>query len=371
VKTIANIKLTKQRKKEQRMQEKFMILIIFTTLANADFTRDNAIGIITDSNSGLQWQDNSIGSESTWQSAIDRCEMLILGNYTDWRLPNIRELNSLVDRSKTNPTINLVFQNIISDFYWSSTTISQGIAWYSNFLDGQDGFDFDNSSNYVRCVRTGISPSPSTITHHGVTYGTVTSPHTGKVWLDRNLGASQVCIAYNDSACYGDYYQWGRNTDGHEKSNSITTDIQATDINNAGSAFITSSSTYNYDWAYNTDPDGSLRSANWSKTDGTSVCPIGFRVPTVTELKAELFDSGSAEIQNNIDAFNSFLKLPSSGFRYFNSNTVLIYDMESRGYIWSVATREFYSSGSYFFLDIASWSFDFRTNGKAVRCLRE
>jgi len=52
---------------------------------------------------------------------------------------------------------------------------------------------------------------------HGVTYGTVTSPYTGRVWLDGNLGASQVCTAYNDSTCYGDYYQWGRGTDGHEK----------------------------------------------------------------------------------------------------------------------------------------------------------
>ena len=36
-------------------------------------------------------------------------------------------------------------------------------------------------------------PAPTSITHNGVTYGFVTSPYTGKVWLDRNLGAARVC----------------------------------------------------------------------------------------------------------------------------------------------------------------------------------
>jgi hypothetical protein len=40
--------------------------------------------------------------------------------------------------------------------------------------------------------------------------------HTGKVWLDRNLGARQVCTSSTDAACFGDLYQWGRAKDGHE-----------------------------------------------------------------------------------------------------------------------------------------------------------
>ncbi|MCX8486231.1 MAG: hypothetical protein ORN53_03470, partial [Crocinitomicaceae bacterium] len=45
-------------------------------------------------------------------------------------------------------------------------------------------------------------------------YGTVISPYTAKVWMDRNLGASQVATSSNDAASYGDLYQWGRATDG-------------------------------------------------------------------------------------------------------------------------------------------------------------
>ncbi|MGV6830373.1 MAG: hypothetical protein ACWA5P_02275 [bacterium] len=74
----------------------------------------------------------------------------------------------------------------------------------------------------------------STITHNGITYGLVTSPYTAHVWLDRNLGASRVCTAFDDMACFGDYYQWGRNTDGHKKSGSTTTTTLATYINSVG-----------------------------------------------------------------------------------------------------------------------------------------
>ena len=58
--------------------------------------------------------------------------------------------------------------------------------------------------------------------------GTITSSVTGKVWMDKNLGASQVCTSFDDSNCYGDYYQWGRDTDGHQVSTSDTNLTQAT-----------------------------------------------------------------------------------------------------------------------------------------------
>jgi len=41
---------------------------------------------------------------------------------------------------------------------------------------------------------------------NGIEYLTVTSPDTGKIWLDRNLGASQVCTSSTDSSCYGNLY---------------------------------------------------------------------------------------------------------------------------------------------------------------------
>jgi hypothetical protein len=53
---------------------------------------------------------------------------------------------------------------------------------------------------------------------------------TGKVWLDRNLGARQVCTSSTDAACFGDLYQWGRAKDGHESRTSGTTETLASSI---------------------------------------------------------------------------------------------------------------------------------------------
>jgi len=228
-----------------------------------------------------------------------------------------------------------------------------------------------DNENGVDTATVKVIVTPFTITHHGITYDTVTSPYTGKVWLDRNLGASQVCTALDDPLCYGDYYQWGRNTDGHEKSNSITTSTQATDINSSGDKFITDASgTYSYDWAYSADSSGSLRLANWSVTDGSSVCPIGFRVPTIAELTAELLDSGSTEIQNNTDAFDSFLKLPSSGNR--NGVSAYMDGVGSWGGVWSSSASGAYSPGLSFGSGYADrYTVDTRAYGLSVRCLRD
>jgi len=156
----------------------------------------------------------------------------------------------------------------------------------------------------------------------GTLPGLVLSPHTGRVWMDRNLGASRVCTAYNDTACYGDYYQWGRDADGHQEFNSTISPTYATDITNLGSTFFLGEGTITPDWT-TVDLDKSLRVANWSKTDGSSVCPVGFRVPTVAELQAEVIDvtGGDDASDPGYNMFGpgsletNFLKLPAAGSR--------------------------------------------------------
>ena len=198
-------------------------------------------------------------------------------------------------------------------------------------------------------------------------YSEVTSPNTGKVWLDRNLGATQVCTALDDENCYGDYYQWGRNKDGHQLHTSTRSTVQATDVNNTGSnEFIVSSSTYQYDWAYAADTNGSLRAANWSKTDGTSICPVGFRVPTIEELKDETINAVPA-VGDKTDAFNSFLKLPSSGYRIQNGP---IYDRGQGGYLRSVDITGVKSEYLFYAAGVGTNTFS-RTYGFTVRCIKD
>jgi hypothetical protein len=63
-----------------------------------------------------------------------------------------------------------------------------------------------------------------TIKIDGLTYGYVYNPTTQRIWIDRNLGATQVATSLTDADAYGDSYQWGRPADGHEKRDSLTHD---------------------------------------------------------------------------------------------------------------------------------------------------
>jgi len=85
-------------------------------------------GIVSDSATGLQWQDNEVGPMTTWQGAIDRCEALTLGPHSDWRLPNNNELKSIIDRSKVNPAIKDGFSHTISRVYWRATRTLRGLS---------------------------------------------------------------------------------------------------------------------------------------------------------------------------------------------------------------------------------------------------
>jgi len=212
-----------------------------------------------------------------------------------------------------------------------------------------------------------LNDNNTTIMHHGIRYETVTSPYTSRVWLDRNLGATQVCTSFDDSECYGDYYQWGRNHDGHQESTSSITSMQAIDVNSSGSSFIISQNSP-YDWTSD-DSSGNLRISNWNKIDGSSICPTGFRVPTLVELRAELLDVDSAQIQNNIDAFNSFLKFPSAGGRAELDGHIGLKGLW--GHVWVRSTN---GSGSYiigFSSSVVNAYGKFRAVGFSVRCLKD
>lgn len=112
---------------------------------------------VVDSVSKLEWQDNEIGTPKTWPEAINHCESLSLGGYSDWRLPNINELRSISDMSKGYPAIVTGFTNVGSTYYWSSSTLADHSvdAWFVDFRDGQQNISYKGYSSYVRCVRAG------------------------------------------------------------------------------------------------------------------------------------------------------------------------------------------------------------------------
>ena len=122
------------------------------------YTRDDTKEVVIDHATHLMWQDGVSGQTvtHTWQEAKEYCEALTLGGFTDWRLPTIEELLSIVDSGRSGPSIDPVFQNVVSDLYWSSTTDASNTsrAWAVNFYDGYDRWGAKSVDGYVRCVRS-------------------------------------------------------------------------------------------------------------------------------------------------------------------------------------------------------------------------
>src|SRR3990167_6921927 len=116
---------------------------------------------VTDNLTGLMWTKNANlpGTSKTWQQAIDYANGLSLCGYTDWRLPNRKELHSLTDFSRYNPALpsGHPFLNVQSCCYWSATSFASYTddAWIVSMWDGYVYFNVKSRRNYVWPVRSG------------------------------------------------------------------------------------------------------------------------------------------------------------------------------------------------------------------------
>lgn len=196
-------------------------------------------------------------------------------------------------------------------------------------------------------------------------YGTVTSL-TGKVWLDRNLGATQVATSSADPNSYGDLYQWGRATDGHEKRTAVVTGSQmvTTKVTPTNYKFYKVPNTP-FNWISH-----QLEDTLWQGIEGlNNPCPFGFRIPTETELTDEvtLFEASN----NSNAAFNSILRLPSAGRRIFNTGNIS--NVGTTGYYWTSSINTEQSRNLSFSTtnNSAILNDGFRANGYSIRCIKE
>jgi hypothetical protein len=198
--------------------------------------------------------------------------------------------------------------------------------------------------------------------------GEVLSP-TGRIWLDRNLGASRVATSSTDYLAYGSLYQWGRGSDGHQLTN-WTSSTAGTPFN---SYTVTQSSTdapghslfisVFPDWR--NPPNDNL----WQGVNGiNNPCPAGYRLPTISEFNAEL---ATFSPQNSDGAFASVLKLPVAGRRQGGD---FLSDGGVAGYYWTSSVNFTTYNASYSVL-IYNYNgyFDFtgRVMGNCVRCIKD
>lgn len=199
----------------------------------------------------------------------------------------------------------------------------------------------------------------------------VVSTVTGRIWMDRNLGATQLATASNDPDAYGDLYQWGRGADGHQCRTPLTTTTTLSSTDQVGNSnFILSSGNVGSAIAPYLDWRSPQNNTLWQGVNGTNnPCPSGFRLPTMTEFDAEF-----AGINTNFitAAYQSSLKLTIGGQRLSEIGQAgNLGFVGSRAAYWTSNTSGV--SSSYMLYNNAVRLFDSgagRSAGASVRCIK-
>jgi hypothetical protein len=237
----------------------------------------------------------------------------------------------------------------------TGTPTTSGTATFAITVGGQ-------SCSFTVSVGTAIGQYPAGTVHcaGATTVVDVTNPTTGRIWMDRNLGATQVATSSTDQNAYGDLYQWGRRADGHQCRTSPTTATLSSIDQPAHGNFITINSG-NYDWR-------SPQNANlWQGVNGVNnPCPSGYRIPTETEINAERL---SWSQNNSAGAFASPLKWTLAGNRANLNGT--LGNVGSNGNYWSSTVSGTDSRFLYFNSSYALMIGNNRAGGFTVRCLKD
>ena len=205
--------------------------------------------------------------------------------------------------------------------------------------------------------------------------GVLVSGVAGKIWMDRNLGATQVATSSTDAASYGDLYQWGRLADGHQlinrstgqAVNGTTPALSPSDV--PGNFNFITTNTSPYDWR------SGQNSNLWQGVSGTNnPCPAGYRLPTSAEWQAEINNGGpgfwgtGSKQSSGAGAFTA-LKLPLAGFRYYSDGSLNY--VGNVGLYWSSTVSGANAGDLDFNSSNANMNTISRAYGLSVRCLKD
>ncbi len=244
-------------------------------------------------------------------------------------------------------------------FAISGTPSTNGTANFALNIGGQS-CSFTVS---VQSVLAAQYPSGSVFCASGPTaIVDVTNPTTGKIWMDRNLGATRAAGNDVDIEAYGDLYQWGRGNDGHQCRNSTTTYTISSAVQPGNGNFIVAP----------------VAPHNWQNTQSTTLwqgingvnnpCPSGYRLPTETELNVER----SSWVGNNQSgAYNSVLKFLKAGYREGRFSDGLMVNVGTDGRYWTSTFNNNDAQYLYFsYNPSAGISTNYQSYGHSVRCIK-
>lgn len=294
----------------------------------------------------------------------------------------------LANRPSTPPVGLMIYQtDQIPGFYYYT-----GTAWKRMYAVSETDTMTINPN-----PGTGIDPAPTagaTGTVRGadsITYTTVRLGD-GSVWLQQNLGSSRVATAADDALSYGDLYQWGRWTDGHEKRTPVfSRTITASEPNPNNPAGLVKQ------WGANVNPYyyGGAITNTWYSNDGINndiwaasvpqattanngcdPCKLllggTWRLPTLSEWDGLRSNTQTAGVylSDLSSALNSYLKLPGSGYRDAFSTTVSQTGIFGKGFFWSGFGNPNSREAAYFHTN-GNTSYDLKGYGYSIRCKKD
>ncbi|MDA3909070.1 MAG: DUF1566 domain-containing protein [Sulfurimonas sp.] len=131
--------------------------LIFTSLLLVASTLF-AERVFVDKSTSLIWQDHqdNKGLSITYYQSEDYCANLVIGKYSNFRIPTLVELQSIVDYKKYNPAIKKGFDYVSDEYYWTTTPFADDkkIVWLINFKKGERTVKDMHYDRHIRCVQS-------------------------------------------------------------------------------------------------------------------------------------------------------------------------------------------------------------------------
>lgn len=150
---------------------------------------------VYDSLTGLEWQRfvvPTIQDSMTWENALTFAENFVLAGKNDWRMPNIKELQSLNDETRSQPSISTdAFPGIGIRKYWSSTSLPNQPtrAWYLDTRFGITTYDLKTARNNLLCVRGGNQVTTAAFETSAASAASLRvfpNPFSANIWVEQS-----------------------------------------------------------------------------------------------------------------------------------------------------------------------------------------
>ncbi len=167
----------------------------------ARYFTDNGDQTVTDNMTGLTWQQFCVPELLTWEEALRAADTMQLAGHADWRLPSIRELQSLNREARLSPSVELLYFPCVAgaDKLWSSTTLmGQGFtrAWLLQADVGIVTYDLKTARCKVLCVRGGTEGTTSVRSARLDQLACIVTPNPAHGGVEIGYGTDCACMAY-------------------------------------------------------------------------------------------------------------------------------------------------------------------------------